>query len=174
MLSHECYTSVAHLPLQVDAVAGGLAVRHVRVGNPHLKPAEALRLCRTRRATYHQGYGPPGALRLCHTRKRLTHARWLRLNPSSRISAGDAIGRLARTGSSRERNSTVPTAVEGSIGVNTKWFRGEITTWQTKRKSHPLYGNSWGSGGAASTHHVVGVGVDDLGQAVRAPPVTGT
>ena len=33
-----------------------------------------------------------------------------------------------RMGSSRERNSTVPIAEEGSIGVNTKWFRGDTHT----------------------------------------------
>ena len=33
-----------------------------------------------------------------------------------------------RMGSSRERNSTVPMAEDGSIGVNTKWFLGDTHT----------------------------------------------
>ena len=33
-----------------------------------------------------------------------------------------------RMGSSRERNSTVPMAEDGSIGVKTKWFLGETHT----------------------------------------------
>ncbi len=33
-----------------------------------------------------------------------------------------------RMGSSRERNSTVPIAEDGSIGVNTKWFLGDTHT----------------------------------------------
>ena len=31
-------------------------------------------------------------------------------------------------GSSRERNSTVPMAEDGSMGVNTKWLRGDTHT----------------------------------------------
>ena len=33
-----------------------------------------------------------------------------------------------RMGSSRERNSTVPMAEDGSMGVNTKWLRGDTHT----------------------------------------------